>query len=224
VRFFEGGDDEAFVAAVKANIAHGMPLSLADRELAAQKIIVLHPEWSDRVIGETCALAPKTVAGIRRCATGEGAQLPVRRGRDGRSRPVDPVPGRNRIAAAPVDEPGASLRRIAALTGTSVNTVRDVRRRVAEHQSPIPDHLQGTTGIVAVDEGDRFAQWFKATRVSRDDCTSFVDVIPLDHRNEIYYFSADTELSEYSREASCSPLPTIEEVVKQCFQAQLSSE
>src|SRR5580704_477773 len=154
VRFFEGSDDEAFVVAVQANIAHGMPLSLADRELAAQKIILLQPEWSDRVIGETCALSPKTVAGIRRCATGEGPQLPVRRGRDGRSRPVDPIPSRKRIAAALVADPSASLRRIAGLTGTSVNTVRDVRRRLADNQSPIPDHREGPS------PRHQFARWF----------------------------------------------------------------
>jgi hypothetical protein len=38
VRFFDGDDDAAFVLAVQANIAHGLPLSFADREAAAVRI------------------------------------------------------------------------------------------------------------------------------------------------------------------------------------------
>lgn len=197
VRFFDGGDDDAYVVAVRANIAHGMPLSLADREQAAQRIVAMHPEWSDRVIGETCGVAPKTVAVIRRRATGEDRQLPTRTGRDGRSRPLDPAPGRRRIAAALADHPGASLRRIAELTGTSVNTVRDVRRRLADNKSPIPDHLrivkapEGPTSENAAgrlvddaaffssDECGRFARWFDTADVHPEDCMEFVYLLPL---------------------------------------------
>ncbi len=102
--FFEGGDSEAFVAAVRANIEHGKPLSLADREQAAERIMLLHPDWSDRAIGETCALSPKTVAGVRRRATAESPQLPARTGKDGRARPLDPAPGRERIATAMIED------------------------------------------------------------------------------------------------------------------------
>src|SRR5436190_22914423 len=34
VQFFDGGEDLVFVAAVQANISHGLPLSLADRQAA----------------------------------------------------------------------------------------------------------------------------------------------------------------------------------------------
>src|SRR6266536_5847535 len=38
VRFFDGSEQEAFVLAVRTNVAHGMPLSLADRKAAAARI------------------------------------------------------------------------------------------------------------------------------------------------------------------------------------------
>jgi hypothetical protein len=39
VKFFDGDADEAFIAAVRANITHGLPLTLADRKAAAQRIL-----------------------------------------------------------------------------------------------------------------------------------------------------------------------------------------
>ena len=44
-RFFHGDDEAAFVEAVKSNIAHGLPLSLADRKAASLRIITAHPPW-----------------------------------------------------------------------------------------------------------------------------------------------------------------------------------
>ncbi|MFD0855024.1 hypothetical protein ACFQ07_22475, partial [Actinomadura adrarensis] len=73
VRFFEGPEDLVFALAVEANIAHGKPLSLQDREAAAARIVREHPEWSDRVIAGTSGLSSKTVGAIRRRA---GADLP----------------------------------------------------------------------------------------------------------------------------------------------------
>jgi hypothetical protein len=34
-RFFEGDDASSYVLAVKSNVEHGLPLSLADRKVAA---------------------------------------------------------------------------------------------------------------------------------------------------------------------------------------------
>jgi hypothetical protein len=50
VRFFDGNDNDAFVLAVRTNVAHGLPLSLADRKAAAAQIVASHPHWSDRMI------------------------------------------------------------------------------------------------------------------------------------------------------------------------------
>src|SRR5215475_12583633 len=45
VKFFEGDDGEAFLLSVDANIKHGLPLSLADREAAASRILALYQQW-----------------------------------------------------------------------------------------------------------------------------------------------------------------------------------
>ena len=62
---FRGNADEAFVEAVRRNIGHGLPLSVADRTRAGQHILTLHPDWSDRRVAEACALSPHTVARLR---------------------------------------------------------------------------------------------------------------------------------------------------------------
>jgi hypothetical protein len=83
---FDGDPDAAFLLAVQANIAHGLPLSRADRNNAAQRIIAAHPGWSDRMISSYAGLSPKTIAAIRRRSSAEIPQLPHRVGRDGRTR------------------------------------------------------------------------------------------------------------------------------------------
>jgi ParB-like nuclease family protein len=87
VRFFDGDTDAAFVLAVRSNIAHGLPLTLADRTQAASRIIKSHPHWSDRMIAASAGLSPKTVGTIRRRSNTE-THPTVRLGRDGRARVV----------------------------------------------------------------------------------------------------------------------------------------
>lgn len=55
-RFFDGSAEDAFVLAVRSNIAHGLPLRSAERTAAARRIIGTHPEWPDRVIAEAVGL------------------------------------------------------------------------------------------------------------------------------------------------------------------------
>jgi ParB-like nuclease domain len=93
-RFFDGDEGEAFVLAVASNIAHGLPLSLADRKAAAARIIVLYPEWSDRRVAATAGLSDKTVGTMRRRLGAEIPQSTVRVGRDNRARAVRPDAGR----------------------------------------------------------------------------------------------------------------------------------
>ena len=52
VQFFDGSEEDAFVAAVRANIRHNPLLALADREAAAARIVGSHPEWSERAGAE----------------------------------------------------------------------------------------------------------------------------------------------------------------------------
>src|SRR5262249_40925371 len=127
--FFEGSGEMAFVLAVEANIKHGLPLSLADRQAAARRILGSNPEWSDRAIGASTGLSAKTIAAIRR-TTEDSPQLNSRIGRDGRVRPLDAADRRRRAVEVINSRPNTSLRQVAEAAGVSVGTVRDVRERM----------------------------------------------------------------------------------------------
>jgi ParB-like chromosome segregation protein Spo0J len=139
VRLFDGTEQEAFVLAVRTNIAHGLPLSLADRTRAAERIIAVNPAWSDRAIAAAAGLGARTVANIRRRSR-EGAveEVGARTGCDGRVRPLDNAAGRLRASAIIRARPEASLREVAREAGISPATVRDVRRRVLRGEDPVP--------------------------------------------------------------------------------------
>ncbi|MEV0681809.1 ParB/RepB/Spo0J family partition protein [Actinosynnema sp. NPDC050436] len=143
VEFFDGDESAAVELAVEANIAHGLPLSSADREAAALRLITLCPDRSDRSIARSTGLSADTVGSIRRRSTVETQQLSggVRIGLDGRRRPVDPVAGRRRAGEFLERRPDASLREIAEASGIAVATARDVRERVRRGESPIPEGL-----------------------------------------------------------------------------------
>jgi ParB/Sulfiredoxin domain len=128
VRFFDGGDADAFVVAVTSNITHGLPLSLADRKAAATRIIASHPQWSDRLIASLTGLAPGTIAETRR-RTPDQHTPPAdsRLGRDGRSRPTNTTERRTIASKLLTEDPTLSLRHVAKIAGLSPETVRDVR-------------------------------------------------------------------------------------------------
>jgi hypothetical protein len=64
-RLFDGDDDEAFLLAVRLNVRHGMPLTIADRRAAAARIINTQPQLSNRYIAVTAGLSAKAVAALR---------------------------------------------------------------------------------------------------------------------------------------------------------------
>jgi hypothetical protein len=146
VIFFDGNESDVFLRAVEENIAHGLPLSQADRRAAAERILMSHPHMSDRAIGHTAGLAAKTVAALRTkipSASGDGSsdditQSNARVGRDGRVRPLDSGPSRLRAAELLGQQPSASLRDVARATGISPATVLDVRKRLERGESPVP--------------------------------------------------------------------------------------
>ena len=137
VQFFEGSDADAFVLAVKANVSHGMPLSLADRRAAAARIIESHPYWADRMIAQVTGLAARTVAEIRRRSEEPGT-ADARLGRDGRFRPVNGSTGRVVASELFIGNPQLSLRQVARQAGISPETARDVRNRLRKGESPVP--------------------------------------------------------------------------------------
>jgi ParB-like chromosome segregation protein Spo0J len=141
VRFFDGPDAEVFVLAVKANIAHGRPLTMADRTAAAERIMVSHPPWSDRAIAAAAGLGARTVAEVRvrlaGSANGED-EIKARIGRDGRIRPLDYSEGRLKASEIIWGNPEASVREIARGAGVSPATALDVRKRMQRGDHPVP--------------------------------------------------------------------------------------
>ena len=129
-KIYHGTDDDAFMLAVRLNIAHGLPLTRADRIAAAIRIIGSHPEWSNRMIASTTGLSAGTVGKLRRRSTVHDAQSNMRVGKDGRVRPVNGAAGRRKAGELLAVKPTASIRMIAKEAGVSPSTVHDMRRRL----------------------------------------------------------------------------------------------
>jgi ParB-like nuclease family protein len=138
VQFFDGDDADAFVVAVRSNIAHGLPLSLADRKAAATRIITSHPQWSDRLIASVTGLAAGTIAELRRKSEDEVPSADIRIGLDGRARPVNSAERRRTASELLIDDPSLSLRQVARIAGISPETARDVRSRLHDGSESIP--------------------------------------------------------------------------------------
>jgi ParB-like chromosome segregation protein Spo0J len=136
--FFSGCKADAFVLAVKSNITHGLPLSLAERKAAAERIIVSHQQWSNRMIASVTGLAPATVAEIRERSADHHAQTGARIGQDGRARPVNSAERRRLASELITHSPELSLRQVAQASGISPETVRDVRNRLRRGEDPVP--------------------------------------------------------------------------------------
>jgi ParB-like chromosome segregation protein Spo0J len=158
VRFLHCDEAEAFVRAVEANVAHGLPLSRQDRAAAAERIIDLYPQWSDRRLAAVCGLGPRAVAGIRSRRRPEAGEERV--GRDGRIRPVNAMEGRRRAGQYLSEHPEASLREIARAAGISPTTARDVRNELATtgaadpaHEPP-PADRPSRAAVIAADRAD----------------------------------------------------------------------
>jgi len=127
---FLGSPEEAFIEAIRRNVSHGLPLSVADRRRAARRVLLRNPNWSDRRIASLCGLSDKTVGRIRRVGSSGIVAVDRRVGRDGKVRPVQPGEVRDRVRQALVENPAGSLRAIAAVAGASPETVRSVRARL----------------------------------------------------------------------------------------------
>ncbi|NYH80248.1 ParB-like chromosome segregation protein Spo0J [Actinopolyspora biskrensis] len=137
VAFFDGGEEEAFVEAVRANISHGLPLSLDERRSAAERIISSQLNMSDRALAECTGLSTKTVGSIRKRLNDGSAQQHVRIGKDGRRHPLSSAAGRRQAAETLTAEPHAPLRHVAKLSGVSVGTAKDVRERIRRGEDPV---------------------------------------------------------------------------------------
>ncbi|MER5768577.1 ParB N-terminal domain-containing protein [Streptomyces sp. NPDC001985] len=154
VRFFDGDEAEAFVLAVRLNVTHGLPLALADRKSAAERIIASHPQWSDRRVASVTGISPGTVGDIRK-RTALRLEPEARRiGQDGRVRPLDGSAGRMLAGELLAANPGLSLRQVARAAGISPETARDVRNRLRNGDELVPHQRRRRTATVvkAADE------------------------------------------------------------------------
>ena len=145
-QLYHGTDADAFVHAVSMNIAHGLPLTRADRTAAAARIIGSHPQWSNRMIATATGLSAGTVGTVRRRSTAQTAQSTTRVGKDGRARPINSAAGRLKVGELLAEKPAASIRAIAKEAGVSPSTVHETRRRLRAGQDPAPDRqkVQGS--------------------------------------------------------------------------------
>ena len=135
-RFLDCTDSQALVLAIKANSAHGFPLSKADRLSGANRVLAEHPDWSDRSIAGITGLSAKTIASLRDRSAGHADPDGKRLGRDGRRRPVSAGAGRRRAAQYLSAHPDAPLRQVAQEADVSLGTVHDVSSRLRHGVGP----------------------------------------------------------------------------------------
>jgi hypothetical protein len=144
VRFIDGDEASSFVLAVSENVRHGLPLSLADRKAAAERIIGCYPQWSDRMVGSVTCLSGKTVAALRQRPDLDQAERPLATvGRDGRVRPRDSEHRREIARELMLADPALSLRKVAQQAGISPETARHIRMQLnGSGSAPAPDDGQ----------------------------------------------------------------------------------
>ncbi|GAA2777117.1 ParB/RepB/Spo0J family partition protein [Saccharopolyspora taberi] len=165
-QLFEGSESEAFVLAVRANVSHGLPLSLTDRKSACVRIISMHPDWSNRRIARVAGISPKTVGSLRENKDGSAAS---RVGQDGRVRPLNASAGRQRAAELILANPDQSLRQVARAAGVSPETVRDVRRRLSRNEGPTPSGARPEGRQDSSGDEQNPENWRRAVRTLQSD-------------------------------------------------------
>lgn len=137
-------DVRAVEWATSANISHGRPLPTVDRKRAAERLMAMDPDMSDRSIAASCGLSPTTVAELRPTVQSGQLDTPEKRtGGDGKKRPASKEQAEQarakaeEIAAA---EPDISTRDLAEKAGVSRGTAATAKKAVAEE--PPKNHLR----------------------------------------------------------------------------------
>ncbi|WP_157777902.1 ParB/RepB/Spo0J family partition protein [Nocardia terpenica] len=186
---FDGRPAEAFVLAVKLNTEHGLPLSLADRKAAAQRILFSYPDWSNRLIAAIAGISHNTVAAVRRRSAGQIDQSTGRMARNGVWHRSDGHEGRQRAAQLFAADPTVSARQVALEAGISVTTAKEVRKRLRADRQPVASHGAAAGAAVAPASGgtvtpaataDDLAQWATTEQIlhqlSMDPSLRFTEV------------------------------------------------
>jgi ParB-like chromosome segregation protein Spo0J len=130
VVYFNGDDDDAEIEAIRRNVTHGLPLTLAERQAAIKRLLKRRPDWSDSRIADICGVSSRTVGRCRKETEPSPSNLDRRVGRDGKRRPTNPEAVRGRVVQLLDARPGLSLRQAAAEVGASKETIRSVRKRL----------------------------------------------------------------------------------------------
>jgi hypothetical protein len=237
---FSGSESDAFAESLRLNAAHGLPLTQTERLRAVTRVVSDHPEWSDRRIAAACGVSSATAAKARGALAVDEPCAPIhsvrRIGLDGRARPLSPAATRQRIVEALTAEPDASLREIAAIVGSSPETVRTMRRLLANssdrdpicadrdlpsipHADSCRPPKSSASGVVTIDaailsspRGDEFAEWFANTKIS-SEWQAFATSLPL---SRVYVIADEAlrrarEWEEFARTLhSRSDVPALE--------------
>ncbi|MCK9496713.1 MAG: ParB/RepB/Spo0J family partition protein [Dehalococcoidia bacterium] len=75
-------DDELFAYAIVTNNHHGVPLTLAEKQAGARRLLAEHPEWADKKIAELAGLSARTVWSYREDAKRREQEAAAREQRD----------------------------------------------------------------------------------------------------------------------------------------------
>jgi hypothetical protein len=208
VLFYDGPPEDAFVEAIRANVAHGLRLTLSERKNAAARLLATRPYWSDRRIGRTCSLAGGTVKHLRTridfAAPSVTTLIQRRLGSDGKLRPTKPAELRRAIGEALLKHPDASSRTIAASTRCSPATVRAVRASLGSPRTKSEPVTLGATSPNSGPNGARplklwqsdsacaselpprqFAAWFDRTALESSECYLYLANVPLSRVYEV---------------------------------------
>ncbi len=195
---FTGNEMEALVIAIQANTTHGKPLTRSERQAAARVLLGRCPERSDRWVGEVCGLSHTTVALLRRSVG--SAVAPVRTGRDGRRRPVDPSRGQAAVARVMAENPLASVRQAAGAAGVAPSTVQRMAARLAKSEGSPPDKVALTLRSTVLGAGRRpigdlalpvpaeladVFSWLSRTAVAFEDLHTYLARLPLSRVYEV---------------------------------------
>ena len=123
----------------------------------------------------------------------------VRTGRDGRRRPVDPVPGQLAVAKLVADNPTITIRKAAGVVGVAPSTVQRVVTVITKpekHSSAeMPAGARVIRGSADVPANDRSfqacqgyadaASWLAKTTVTLEDLTTYLGSLPLSRTYEV---------------------------------------
>jgi ParB-like chromosome segregation protein Spo0J len=194
---FTGDETEAIALSIGNNVRHGKPLTSSERQEAARTLLKRCPDRSDRWIGVICGLSHSTVAQVRH--TSESAEAGIRVGRDGRRRPVDPMPGQAAVARVLAEEPDVSIRQAAGAAGVARSTAQRVASQVRNRagaaslnrfEPPLaPAHpgpaLAADQAFSSSPERVEIAFWLAKTSVSPDDLHTYLEVVPLGRIYEV---------------------------------------